>query len=61
MPGFERRPKNLYITPASNLDSLKHNDTIKFIEVNFQERRNSDKEVWLLGMDIPTEMDQGNK
>ena len=60
-PGFERRPKNLYVTTASILNSLQHNDTLQFLEVNFPERKNSDKEIWLLGVDIEVENDQVNR
>ena len=56
-PGYERRPKNLYITTASMYNSLSFNSTVRFLEDNFVERKNTDKEIWLLGSDIEVETD----
>ena len=53
--GYERRPKNLYMTTASMYNSLNFNSTVRFLEHNFIQRKRTDKEMWLLGTDI--EMD----
>ena len=55
--GIERKSKDLYITTASTLNSLQHNDTFQFLENIFQKRTRSDKQIWLVGMDF----DLGNR
>ena len=55
--GYERKPKNLYITTASMYNSLNFNNTVRFLENNFIQRKKTDKEMWLLGTDIEMDMD----
>ena len=55
--GYERKPKNLYITTASMYNSLNFNNTVRFLEDNFIQRKKTDKEMWLLGTDIEMDMD----
>ena len=55
--GYERKPKNLYITTASMYNSLNFNSTVRFLEDNFIKRKKTDKEMWLLGTDIEMDMD----
>ena len=45
------------MTTASLWNSPQQNETMKFLEDNFSERKRSDKEIWLLCMDIPVNMD----
>ena len=51
-PRYERLPKNLYVTTASMYNTPNFNDTVKFLVDNFIKRKNSDKEIWLLGIDM---------
>ena len=55
--GYERKPKNLYVTTASMYNSLSFNSTVRFLEDNFIKRKRTDKEIWLLGTDIEMEPD----
>ena len=49
---FRRRSNILYVTTASPYNTQTSNNTIKFLQNNFNTRGNSDREVWLLGLDI---------
>ena len=57
-PGYERLPKNLYITTASMYNTPNFNGTIKFLADNFIKRKNSDKEIWLLGIDMDGDQEE---
>ena len=60
-PGYERKPKNLYVTTASMFNSPSFNSTVGFLEDNFIERKKTDKEIWLLGTDIEVEPDEESR
>ena len=60
-PGYERKPKNLYVTSASIFNSHTFNTTIQFLEDNFVQRKKTDKEVWLLGTDVKVEPHQESR
>ena len=52
MKEFQRRSEVLYVTTASSYHSATLNNTLQFLHNNFQKRGNSDKDVWLIGLDI---------
>ena len=54
---FQRRSEILYVTTASPYNSITLNNTLRFLQDNFQTRGNSDKDVWLIGLDIPHDTD----
>ena len=55
---YERLPENLYVTAASMYNTPNFNGTIKFLAENFIKRKNSDKEIWLLGIDMDGEQEE---
>ena len=57
MTYFQRRSEILYVTTASSYKSATLNNTLQFLEDNFQTRGNSDKDFWLIGLDISDETD----
>ena len=59
--GYERKPKNLYVTTASIFNSPSFNGTVRFLQDNFIQRMRTDKEVWLLGTDIKIDLDQESR
>ena len=57
MKEFQRRSEILYVTTASSYHSATLNNTLQFLQNNFQKRGNSDKDVWLVGLDISVDTD----
>ena len=57
MKEFQRRSEILYVTTASSYHSATLNNTLQFLQNNFQKRGNSDKDVWLIGLDISVDTD----
>ena len=49
---FEQNPKILYITAATTYNSKVSNNTMKVISHYLMKRKNSDKHIWLLGINI---------
>ena len=50
-----KNPKILHVTAASSYKSNSSNDTMKFLTQNFCNRKKSDKDIWLFGLDISVE------
>ena len=61
MRGFFRRSHILYVTAASRYHTPTWNSTIKFLKDNFKTRENSDKEVWLIGLDMSADNKTDNR
>ena len=57
MTEFQRRSEILYVTTVSSYHSATLNNTLQFLHNNFQKRGNSDKDVWLIGLDISVDTD----
>ena len=49
---FDRSPKILHVTAASDYNTKDSNGTIKVIVDKFRQRKNTDKDIWLFGIDI---------
>ena len=61
MKEFQRRSEILYVTTASPYNSAALNNTMQFLQHNFQTRGNSDKDVWLIGLDVSVDLDVEQK
>ena len=61
MRGFLRRSHILYVTAASRYNTQTWNSTMKFLKDNFKTRDNSDKEVWLIGLDMSVDNKTDNR
>ena len=55
-----RNPEVLYVTTASTPDSKSSNETMKYFLHNFMHRENSDKEIWLFGIDASMKESNGH-
>ena len=49
---FERNPKILYVTAASGYNTKDLNESMEFFSEKFRQRKNTDKDNWLFGIDI---------
>ena len=49
---MSRSPNILYVTTASTYNTHSSNDTIQFLTQKFVNRKKSDKEIWLFGLDV---------
>ena len=49
---MSRNPKMLYVTTASSYKTPSSNGSMKFLTENFTNKKKSDKEIWLFGLDI---------
>ena len=47
-----RNPSILHVTTASAYETPTSNGTMKFLSQNFLNRKKSDREIWLFGLDI---------
>ena len=52
-PSFSRSYKAMYVTTAGKVENKEFNDTMSFIKDNFQLRGHAQKEIWLMGLEIP--------
>ena len=52
---FEQNLKILHITGATTYNSKASNETMKVISDYFMKRKNSNKHIWLLGINISAE------
>ena len=55
---FEINPKILYVTAASAYNTNDLNGTIKVISDHFMQRKNADKDMWLIGIDISAKAEE---
>ena len=55
---FERKPKILYVTAASPYNTKDSNDTMEVISEMFRQRTNTDKDIWLFGIDVSEKEDE---
>ena len=53
---FSRNSKGLYVTAIGVEDNKDFNDTMSFIHDNFRLRDHTQKEMWLVGLEIPNGM-----
>ena len=51
MGSMNKNPKILHVTAASSYKSHSSNDSMKFLTQNFCNRKKSDKDIWLFGLD----------
>ena len=49
---LERKPKILYVTAASPYNTTDSNDTMEVILEMFKQRTNTEKDIWLFGIDV---------
>ena len=55
-PSFSRSFKAMYVTTAGNFENKEFNDTMSFVQDNFKLRGHAQKEIWLMGLEIPVGM-----
>ena len=53
-PSFSRSFRAMYVTTASDVESKEFNDTFSFIKENFDLRDHTQKEIWLMGLELPS-------
>ena len=53
-PSFSRSFRSMYVTTAGDVDNKEFNDTFSFIKENFNLRDHTQKEIWLIGLEIPS-------
>ena len=53
-PSFSRSFKAMYVTTAGGVENKEYNETISFIQDNFNIRDHTQKEIWLMGLEIPS-------
>ena len=54
---MHKNPRTLYVTTASIYKTHSSNETIKFLTQNFENRKKSDRDIWLFGLDNSEEWD----
>ena len=52
---LQQKSHILYVTMVSPCNTPTWNNTMNFLKRNFETRQNSDKDVWLIGLDISVE------
>ena len=52
---MNKNPLTLYVTTASTYKTQTLNETITFVTKNFEKREKSERDIWLLGLDITEE------
>ena len=53
-PSFSRSFRAMYVTTASDVENKEFNDTFSFIKENFNLRDHTQKEIWLMGLELPS-------
>ena len=53
-PSFSRSFKAMYVTTAGDVENKEFNDTFNFIQDNFNLRDHKQKEIWLIGLELPS-------
>ena len=54
---MHKNPRTLYVTTASIYKTYSSNETIKFLTQNFENRKKSERDIWLFGLDNSEEWD----
>ena len=54
---MNKNPLTLYVTTASTYKTQTLNETITFVTKNFENRKKSERDIWLFGLDITEEWD----
>ena len=53
-PSFSRSFRAMYVTTAGDVDNKEFNNTFGFIKDNFNLRDHTQKEIWLMGLEMPS-------
>ena len=54
---MNKNPLTLYVTTASTYKTQTLNETVTFVTKNFENRKKSERDIWLFGLDITEEWD----
>ena len=54
---INKNSQTLYVTTASTYKTQTLNETITFVTKNFENRKKSERDIWLFGLDITEEWD----